>query len=144
MRIIKFRAWDTHQKKMYRYVEHTTYNDGSADVTLIADAADYRFSPNAADRELLQFTEMQDSYERDIYDGDSVEIKQPFDTIRASVFWGEVSNSYQWTCGQTWLFRFPNGTQGPVLPYLCYGYKLRILGAIYENATLLSADGGGK
>jgi hypothetical protein len=89
------------------------------------------------DIELMQFTEMQDSHGHDIYDGDIVEINQPYETIHAPVFWGEVTNSYQWICGQTWLFRFSNGTQGPVLPYLRYGYELRVIGNIYEQPHLL-------
>lgn len=144
MRVIKFRAW-TGKKMIYQEKQYLASFIRRIVPEIIGDhgGGDYRehesYLPNGGviDEYLLQFTEMQDSHGREIYDGDIVEIRQPYETIQAQVFWGEVTNAYQWICGQTWLFRFKSGAQGPVLPYLRYGYELRVIGNIYEDPELL-------
>ena len=130
MREIHFRAWQQVTKTMFYNIEKGT---GAPHGN--PPFADYLENANMI---VMQFTEMQDSHGREIYDGDIVEIKQPFETILAQVFWGEVTNSYQWICGQTWLFCFESGAQGPVLPYLRYGYELRVIGNVYENPELIT------
>jgi hypothetical protein len=71
LRMIKIRAW--YEKKLYMYVEHVTYNDGSSTVKQLGEN-EIHFSPdpNKSIATML-WTGLKDKAGKDIWQGDIVE-----------------------------------------------------------------------
>ncbi len=158
MRAIKFRAWDEKNKQMLYTVpwlicdkETGIYTVGSLDPPNPFDIdphAEQKYQIHgyldggiyAYPAILMQFTGLTDYHDKEIYDGDVVQITELYGAKQqAKVFWGPVTADYQWMNGETWLLHFTSGAEGPLYPYckpLNY-YRLEVIGNIYEHPGLL-------
>lgn len=77
MREIKFRAWYKKHDKMYNYVEHITYPDGSSGIGCIGYLEGERmFSPDDNEVELMQYTGLKDRYGNKIFEGDIIRAEE--------------------------------------------------------------------
>jgi uncharacterized phage protein (TIGR01671 family) len=147
-RELKFRAWEKREKRMI-YADEAkneksllaigfhglpiAVDDGSfRDDEIIGWNIDHRI-------ELMQYTGLKDKNGKEIYEGDIVQVESFYDTQYAKVIWGPVSNMYIWMNGETWLFHFASGVEGPVYPHCqeCNGERTSIVGNIYEHPELL-------
>lgn len=148
MRALKFRAWEKQEGKMYEVsvirfgVQHGMARGDLADyVELDSKSRSYIAGDHI---DLMQFTGLTDYHNKEIYEGDVVQITGLYgDQQQAKVFWGPVAASYEWMNGETWLLHFTSGAEGPLYPY-CKPrnyYRLEIIGNLYEHPELLE---GGK
>ena len=109
MRKIKYRTWNKEEKKMFYGIERTY--DGYEEDSF----ASYLYSPNKYI--VMQFTGLKDKNDKDIFEGDIVEIQQHPDIF----YTGEV--------------KYVNGCfsiNGIMIGTVC-NKNLRILGNIYEK-----------
>lgn len=164
MRELKFRAWHKLEKKMYdvhglewsvdslffrerrkallgesqRCRWHTMYLIDRVGVVAVARGHEVI----ANDYELMQFTGLTDCNDKEIYEGDVVQITEIYgEKQQAKVFWGPVVADYQWMNGETWLLRFTSGAEGPLYPY-CKPknyYRLEVVGNIWEHPALIGS-----
>jgi uncharacterized phage protein (TIGR01671 family) len=128
MREIKFRAWTKAEQKMYRYVEHTTYADGSNGVTMLVDTDGYSFAPNESDIELMQYTGLKDAKGKEIYEGDILRIPGNYvgyGTHNAVVEWSDKELGWSTSSGLKMTHYYDAPTE------------LEIIGNIHDNPELL-------
>lgn len=117
-REIKFRAWDTIQKRMF-YAGECKFS-----LDLSGGLFDDEMSPplNVSYRfVLMQYTGLEDKNGKEIYEGDIVKRGKLGNLIKA-VKWAENSSHCGWNIvGSSWRF-----------------YQPEVIGNIYENPDLLS------
>jgi uncharacterized phage protein (TIGR01671 family) len=120
-RLIKFRAWDNKSKQMVLRVERITF-DGGVKIEWIGTASG--FLAESRDFELMQYTGLKDSKEKEIYEGDIV------------IFWDDMArNTFdvaweQETCSYVLL------KHGGRL-IMDQSHRYEVIGNIYENPELL-------
>lgn len=135
MRPIKLRAW--YRGKMYRYVEHCTYPDGSSGVHCIGYRDDGRmFSPDD-EAELMQFIGITDKNGKEVYIGDIVECRYTW----YGRFIHEVHevkyDEYMRILPFHDLFAYNDDTGRRVLWGKQLQGKIEIIGTMYENPELI-------
>lgn len=154
MRKIRFRAWDGRQ--FYYFSNHTyglDFNDISG-WNVYPNIPGYKgdwttgeSSRTAEVFDLQQFTGLEDKNKHEIYEGDIIQIINPFSEKRlARVIWDIAGPAYTWMVGETWMLHFIDGiaqnTNTPLYPY-CQpenGFDVTIIGTIHENPELLSQN----
>jgi uncharacterized phage protein (TIGR01671 family) len=117
MRVLKFRAWDKSKKQ---WIFHTNENPFHiiGEVTVFNMLGQYRLE-NFNDIEITQYTGLQDSKGKEIYEGDIIKI-------------GAHYEGDYWEPERPEVVEFENGSYN-----LCsediYNYKIEVIGNIYEN-----------
>jgi len=138
MREIRFRAWDTHRKKMWSAEEMgrdqlTLSVNGGGLVNV--NSADVRFSDFMKHLIPMQFTGLQDKEGQEIYEGDILESEDIMNgkNIRMSVEY-KTDHLELWEneCGHTQYagFSFSDG----------YPEEMIVVGNVHENPELLEKE----
>lgn len=135
MREIKFRAWDTENKLWANQnAIAPAWGDSpylgamciSGDEILQLESNEYLV--------WQQFTGLKDRNDKEIYEGDIVNIIDPHvETLSEVVYWTEVGRSYA-TFGV-----MGSGTFSDVMAY-GNGREIEVIGNIYEAPELLNSD----
>jgi len=129
MREIKFRAWDKRLNEMvYSNKEDVFYinTKGAMFMYAVPKSESGLKTEYVIDYEIMQFTGLKDSKEKDIYEGDIIYVAGLGNCL---VSWDKSD-----AC---WLFKQPESS---------YGYQdilediERIVGNIYDNPELLEGD----
>ena len=136
-RVYKFRAWDKTDGQMYYAIEDgIQFEDGSS----------YEFrhfiTPREDDYhqwELMQFTELLDKNEKEIYEGDILKNTKFYNQL-IEVYWkgnvvGEWELNKYWIKWGGWNFKKINETD--ILTYAIYQNDIEVIGNIHENKNLL-------
>ena len=119
MREIKFRAWDKLNKEMFN-VESINFQERR----VYKDTVSYR---DFKDIELMQYTGLKDIREKEIYDGDIVE-------LRANHGIGVVKYYDEWGA---FVVEYIKPRPLTVLGMNYYKEDIEILGNIYKNPELI-------
>jgi uncharacterized phage protein (TIGR01671 family) len=138
-RIIKFRAWDRISKKM-RHTFVINVNEGL--LTFPQFDGNFGSYSGQGDYELIQFTGLYDSTEKEIYENDILDINQNncpnlyFVTYRSERFLlskeipkDKIEYSYK-----------ENNKCFYTISLSAYSKNAKIVGNIFENSDLLSSD----
>lgn len=145
MRELKFRAWDKTRKRMI-VVPHLSFGDGGEALTIMiwdktAEMYD-RALVIGESAELMQYTGLKDKNDKEIYEGDIVEMVSLYsDKCIAWVTWGLTEGYYAWAIGETWMLHSNTRRCAVLYPY-CQpgnGYELEGIGNIYQNPELLES-----
>lgn len=72
----RFRAWHKVHKKMYHFVELTSYADGSVSVDIVGNVPGDNISVNTDDVEIMQYIGLKDSNGIDICEGDILQFEK--------------------------------------------------------------------
>lgn len=115
-RIIKFRAWDTTEKKWYRF------DSGFLEYQELLTGKTIAYSDLVKEIVLMQFTGLTDKNGKEIYEGDVLETDGG---EKLEVKWNSM-----FAC-----FRFGNQATHDY----DIAIRMKIIGNIYENPELLSA-----
>ena len=122
MREIKFRAWDKLNKEMFN-VESINFQERR----VYKDTVSYR---DFKDIELMQYTGLKDIREKEIYDGDIVE-------LRANHGIGVVKYYDEWGA---FVVEYIKPRPLVVLGMNYYKEDIEVIGNIYENSELLGEN----
>jgi hypothetical protein len=118
VREIKFRAWWKSQEKILDWGDVRR----NLNIAVIAEAGE------DVDYELMQYTGLKDKNGREIYEGDIVRVRQPWNTNIPEIVDEVVCN------GPTdWSW----GPFGNIFQALTYDDDTEVIGNIYENSELL-------
>lgn len=136
MRTIRLRVWHKRSATMYYLVEHTSYPDGSAGVSLIGDPSGRLFAPDDSEVEVMQWTGLYDQRGKPIWEGDIVlHQTQPFTPImKGIIYWEDASFYFRQiepapSHGDKWVIYKPANEH------------IEVIGNIYEHADLLKPSG---
>lgn len=147
MREIKYRGWDTIQKKMYSGKDLWGENillslDGKGFVQLIS-SANYKYGDWVFRESIipLKFTGLKDKYGKEIYEGDVVKsfINDEFSEIKFGEWnYGDGLEECSWGIGFYW-----DDDMSPFgIDINCTRKKYEIIGNIYENPELTNERAG--
>ena len=132
MRKIKFRAWHKEIKKMLHPEDIYSllfYNSESVNGLMHTRYEDI-YVPGEA--EIMQFTDIKDSNQQELYDGDIIYVKPTRDkTVRA----GQYTVTFDGAA-----FRAENCTEYEYLFDVWAAGDVFLLGNIYENPELLEGE----
>lgn len=147
-RIIKFRAWDKKEKKIYAVYQMSLFDGGELNSGAIKLAKKItNYSKNEwqplGDVEVMQFTGLKDKNGKEIYEGDILRFKDGYEenkkgnfveTIQEVLvvfgggeFYGQTKKGDRWNNGYSYE-DFDDD-----VPF----FKSKVIGNIYENPELL-------
>lgn len=131
MREIKFRAWNKDSKKMYKIgqitLEEGTWNYEPDNREYIGMSIPYQ--PSFV---LMQYTGLKDKNEKEIYEGDIIEIKgysnKGYNTGLVKEIYVVEFKDFCWSCGIKSLLNLATINWA----------SIEVIGNIYDNPELLS------
>lgn len=127
MREIKFRVWDKTFKMMLSpELVDIDFNEGKIEVTTDTLRYEEVYTDEIKDFVLMQYTNLKDKNEKEIYEGDILKVKVEDGEINLYVKYNEgeyrVANEEKWV---------------DCLGDYMYCYDVEVVGNIYENKDLL-------
>lgn len=128
--ILRFRAWDTTKKEMFKDTFAITESGQAVIVEqgFITDTPEYVFVDNLV---IMQSTGHTDENEKEIFEGDILAVKTDDGTLNVNVFWDEVQALFMFESKQY------NEREALVELLEDNSYPFEIIGNIYENPELL-------
>lgn len=128
MRTVKFRAWDTLEKKMCNVIRINYVDDY---IALVYKEQYHYHERGLADAILLQFTGLKDIHNKEIYEGDIVTGKDHFteETCEYLVYWNNEDASFN--C------KYNSKTDKSEFGMSWDLCNYEVIGNIYENPELL-------
>lgn len=136
MENISFRAWD----KDHKYMEYTDKNlivsfgdNGNVDATDLSNI--YLTCNGMQNFELMQSTGLKDKNGTEIYEGDIVELKYPYDKrikTKGSIVWDRYKSCFGISMKET--------TERYELYRVTAENYLSVIGNVFENKSLLNEE----
>lgn len=135
--MIKFRVWDKEEKKMYK-VKTIEFSRRGARIIHLAEVhsngkGDHKRWYSTV--ELMQSTGLKDKNGVEIYEGDIVELKYPYDKrikTKGSIVWDSDKSCFGINMKET--------TERYELYRITAGNYLAVIGNVHQNPELLEGD----
>ncbi len=135
MREIKFRVWDKKEKKFKIKNEEVCFGDVAEFLTAVIDFEENSIQINGVNKyKFLQYTGLKDMNDKEIYEGDIVKYKYPYDKRFKHISLVKYLES-EASFGIKDLYK----NDIPLYEITADNY-LEVIGNIYENYNLLGDD----
>ncbi len=141
-RQIKFRVWHKIKNKMYQTEEIDTIENQMDDKFDYCVNLIYTDSPNCIPEsmgEIMQFTGLKDTCDKDIYEGDILEERiSEHETNLYKVEWGG-DGWFLVQVSDAWDINDATSLEPEMQPRMSYFYyNMKVVGNIFENKNLLT------